>query len=136
MQVLVRRKEFLEASGQNQREAVDALRFRGSKLEDLCLDFTLPGYPEYELKSKGQDIAVYAMIVLRVGRFALMFVCLVATEVDRVWSDKFFLFFVFSVQVNLDNLEEYVSLVVEATVKSGIGAQIEAFRAGFNQVEF
>lgn len=40
------------------------------------------------------------------------------------------------VQVDLDNLEEYISLVVEATVKSGIGAQIEAFRAGFNQVEF
>lgn len=72
MQVLVRRKEFLESSGQNQREAVDALRFRGSKLEDLCLDFTLPGYPEYELKSKGQDIAVCEMIVRRVGCFALM----------------------------------------------------------------
>jgi hypothetical protein len=40
------------------------------------------------------------------------------------------------VQVDLDNLEEYILLVVEATVKSGIGAQIEAFRAGFNQVKF
>lgn len=37
-------------------------------------------------------------------------------------------------QVDLDNLEEYVSMVVEATVKVGIAAQIEAFRAGFNQV--
>jgi E3 ubiquitin-protein ligase TRIP12 len=37
-------------------------------------------------------------------------------------------------QVELENLEEYISLVVEATVKGGIGAQIEAFRAGFNQV--
>jgi E3 ubiquitin-protein ligase TRIP12 len=54
MQVLVRRKQFLEASGQ----AVDGLRFRGSRVEDLCLDFTLPGYPEYELKSKGRDVTV------------------------------------------------------------------------------
>lgn len=54
MQVLVRRKLFLEASGQ----AVDGLRFRGSRVEDLCLEFTLPGYPEYELKSKGRDVTV------------------------------------------------------------------------------
>lgn len=37
-------------------------------------------------------------------------------------------------QVGLDNLEEYVSLVVDSTVKSGIAAQMDAFRAGFNQV--
>ena len=32
------------------------------------------------------------------------------------------------------NLDEYVSLVVDATVKSGLMRQMEAFRAGFNQV--
>jgi len=37
-------------------------------------------------------------------------------------------------QVNINNLEEYISLVVDATVKTGILRQIEAFRAGFNQV--
>ncbi|KAG0572814.1 hypothetical protein KC19_VG127600 [Ceratodon purpureus] len=89
MQVLVRKKQFVEASGQS----VDGLRFRGSRVEDLCLDFTLPGHPDYELKSQGRDV-----------------------------------------MVELENLEEYISLVVEATVKGGIGAQVEAFRAGFNQV--
>ncbi|KAG0597138.1 hypothetical protein M758_UG314500 [Ceratodon purpureus] len=89
MQVLVRRKQFVEASGQS----VDGLQFRGSRVEDLCLDFTLPGHPEYELKSQGRDV-----------------------------------------MVELENLEEYISLVVEATVKGGIGAQVEAFRVGFNQV--
>uniref|UniRef100_A0A7I4DP31 HECT domain-containing protein n=1 Tax=Physcomitrium patens TaxID=3218 RepID=A0A7I4DP31_PHYPA len=92
MQGLIQRKQFLEGHG-GKREEVEALNFRGSKLEDLCLDFTLPGYPEYELKSNGREVAV-----------------------------------------DLDNLEEYVSMVVEATVKVGIAAQIEAFRAGFNQV--
>lgn len=57
MQVLVRRKQFVEASGQS----VDGLRFRGSRVEDLCLDFTLPGYPEYELKSEGRDVTVRGM---------------------------------------------------------------------------
>lgn len=37
-------------------------------------------------------------------------------------------------QVDLNNLEEYISAVVDATVKSGIVRQMEAFRAGFNQV--
>uniref|UniRef100_A0A0E0N8G3 HECT-type E3 ubiquitin transferase n=1 Tax=Oryza rufipogon TaxID=4529 RepID=A0A0E0N8G3_ORYRU len=36
--------------------------------------------------------------------------------------------------VNIYNLEEYVTLVVDATVKSGIMRQVEAFRSGFNQV--
>lgn len=31
-------------------------------------------------------------------------------------------------------MEEYVSLVVDATIKTGIMRQIEAFRTGFNQV--
>ena len=37
-------------------------------------------------------------------------------------------------QVDINNLEEYISLVADATVKTGIMRQIEAFRAGFNQV--
>ena len=37
-------------------------------------------------------------------------------------------------QVDINNLEEYISLVVDATVKAGITRQMEAFRAGFNQV--
>lgn len=57
MQGLIQRKQFLEGHG-GKREEVEALNFRGSKLEDLCLDFTLPGYPEYELKSNGREVAV------------------------------------------------------------------------------
>ncbi|XP_068646801.1 E3 ubiquitin-protein ligase UPL3-like [Aristolochia californica] len=36
--------------------------------------------------------------------------------------------------VNIHNLDEYISLVVDATVRTGIMRQMEAFRAGFNQV--
>ncbi|CAM6105259.1 unnamed protein product [Calypogeia fissa] len=93
MQFLVSRKQFLESSGADKNQEVEALRFGGSKIEDLCLDFTLPGYPDYVLKPGGSEE-----------------------------------------MVNLDNLHEYVSLVVDATVKTGIAAQLEAFRSGFNQV--
>ncbi|MEI4855980.1 hypothetical protein, partial [Klebsiella pneumoniae] len=60
-------------------------------VEDLCLDFTLPGYPDYILKPGHET-------------------------------------------VDINNLEEYISLVVDATVRVGILRQLEAFRAGFNQV--
>lgn len=34
----------------------------------------------------------------------------------------------------MDNLDEYVSLLEDATINSGIGRQVEAFKAGFSQV--
>lgn len=91
LQALVSRKKYLESTqGYDRNEIVD-LKFRGAPIEDLCLDFTLPGYPDYILKPGNEDVSI-------------------------------------------DNLEEYISLVVAATVKTGITRQMEAFKAGFNQV--
>ncbi|PPD92712.1 hypothetical protein GOBAR_DD10344 [Gossypium barbadense] len=89
---LVCRKQYLESTGSESSAAVDELCFRGTPIEDLCLDFTLPGYPEYILKPGDGT-------------------------------------------VDINNLEEYISFVVDATVKAGIIRQMEAFRAGFNQAE-
>lgn len=58
MQGLVRRKQFLEKESRDAHEAINGLRFQGSSFEDLCLDFTLPGYPEFTLKPGGKDIMV------------------------------------------------------------------------------
>ncbi|GMH23656.1 hypothetical protein Nepgr_025499 [Nepenthes gracilis] len=91
LQALVCRKQYLESIGGDNPEALAELRLRGASVEDLCLDFTLPGYPDYILKP-GEE------------------------------------------KVDINNLEEYISLVVDATVKNGILLQMEAFRAGFNQV--
>ncbi|KAL3613951.1 E3 ubiquitin-protein ligase upl3 [Castilleja foliolosa] len=44
---LVKRKEYLEAV---RRYNPEELRFRGASIDDLCFDFSLPGYPEYILK--------------------------------------------------------------------------------------
>ncbi|XP_065854953.1 E3 ubiquitin-protein ligase UPL4 [Euphorbia lathyris] len=65
--------------------------FRDARIEDLCLDFTLPGSPDYCLHPDHK-------------------------------------------MVNMDNLEEYVSLVVDATLHAGISRQVEAFMSGFNLV--
>ncbi|TMX01991.1 hypothetical protein EJD97_022915 [Solanum chilense] len=91
LQALVSRKQNLESIGGQGQENINDLHFRGIPVEDLCLDFTLPGYPEYVLKAGNEN-------------------------------------------VDLCNLEEYVTLVVDATVRTGIGRQMEAFRSGFNQV--
>jgi E3 ubiquitin-protein ligase TRIP12 len=39
-------------------EALQKLTLKGVKIEDLCLNFTLPGYPEIELKTDGSDIPI------------------------------------------------------------------------------
>ncbi|GMJ00653.1 KAKTUS, UBIQUITIN-PROTEIN LIGASE 3 [Hibiscus trionum] len=91
LHLLVCRKQYLESLGGDSSGAIADLRFHGASIEDLCLDFTLPGYPDYILKPGDET-------------------------------------------VDINNLEEYISLVVDATVKSGIMRQMEAFRAGFNQV--
>ncbi|KAI5402306.1 E3 ubiquitin-protein ligase UPL3 [Lathyrus oleraceus] len=91
LNAIVRRKQHIKVICVNSTDANTDFVFRGTQIEDLCLDFTLPGYPEYILKP-GDDI------------------------------------------VDINNLEEYVSLVVDATVNNGITRQMDAFRAGFNQV--
>ncbi|CAN0871359.1 E3 ubiquitin-protein ligase UPL3 [Linum grandiflorum] len=63
----------------------------GCFLEPHSGDVTLPGYPDYILKTGDQTVDIH-------------------------------------------NLEEYISLVVDATVKTRIMRQMDAFRAGFNQV--
>ncbi|WCJ39868.1 E3 ubiquitin-protein ligase UPL3 [Euphorbia peplus] len=90
LQALVCRKHFMESLRSDSDDIAD-LCFRGTPIEDLCLDFSLPGYPDYVLKPGDETV------------------------------DK-------------SNLEEYISLVVDATMKTGIMRQMEAFRAGFNQV--
>lgn len=64
-----------------------------ASIEDLALDFTLPGYPKIELIPGGSDIAV-----------------------------------------NIDNVAEYIDLVVDFTLGSGVARQVEEFHAGFSSV--
>ncbi|XVE48862.1 hypothetical protein DITRI_Ditri01bG0035900 [Diplodiscus trichospermus] len=91
LDLLVSRKQYLESMGGDNSDAIAGLWFRGTPIEDLCLDFTLPGYPDYTLKQGDAT-------------------------------------------VDINNLEQYISLVVDATVKTGIMRQMEAFKGGFNQV--
>ncbi|XP_044364636.1 E3 ubiquitin-protein ligase UPL4 [Triticum aestivum] len=92
-QALVKRKKFLETSSEKTPNPNTDLSYKNVRLEDLCLDFTLPGNPEYDLVPGG--------------------------------SDKI---------VTLDNLEEYVNLIVDATLKGGIAKQVEAFKSAVNEV--
>lgn len=53
-QALVNRKKFLESISGGNSELECGLSFRDTRIEDLCLDFTLPGYPDIVLAS-GSD---------------------------------------------------------------------------------
>ncbi|KAI0469046.1 HECT-domain-containing protein [Xylaria cf. heliscus] len=65
----------------------------GTILDDLALDFTLPGYPDIELIPGGSHT-----------------------------------------QVTIDNVESYLSKVIDMTLSRGVKRQVDAFRVGFSQV--
>ena len=58
MQALVSKKQFLEAMPDDNRKIIYELCFYDARIEDLCLDFTLPGYLEYALKARESDTMV------------------------------------------------------------------------------
>ena len=71
--------------------AIKDVQVDGARLEDLCLDFTLPGDASIELKAGGSEIAV-----------------------------------------TMNNVDEYMELLLDNIAGSGIAKQISAFREGFN----
>ncbi|VFQ94842.1 unnamed protein product [Cuscuta campestris] len=90
---IVERKRHLEALCEGKSTLMPDLYFRNTKIEDLCLDFSLPGYTDYILTSASN-----------------------------------------SELVDVSNLEDYVSLIVDASIRSGVSRQVESFKSGFNQV--
>lgn len=94
---ILRQKQRILADKSHTEEsrqlALDSLSMDGCSIEDLDLDFTLPGYVHIELKKGGKDIPV-----------------------------------------TLDNLEEYLQLVVHWSLVEGVSRQFEAFREGFESV--
>ncbi|KAF9593401.1 hypothetical protein IFM89_022662 [Coptis chinensis] len=51
-QALVDRKKVLDLVSSKSRSLTSDSCFHNTRIEDLCLDFTLPGYPDYLLKSE------------------------------------------------------------------------------------
>ncbi|KAJ2903639.1 HECT-domain-containing protein [Zalerion maritima] len=71
----------------------EKIMIEGSSLEDLSLDFTLPGYPNIDLVPNGSHVLL-----------------------------------------TIDNVDQYLENVVDATLGSGVRRQVDSFRAGFSQV--
>jgi E3 ubiquitin-protein ligase TRIP12 len=96
-------------SDSDKAKRIGKIKIKDASVDDLSLDFTLPGFPDIALKPNGQDISV-----------------------------------------TIDNVEEYVQLVIEYTLVKGtercallsrllfshcrLFRQVKAFRAGFSEV--
>jgi E3 ubiquitin-protein ligase TRIP12 len=50
--------EFIQQKNQQQEKDSSTIRIQGASIEDLCLDFTLPGYPDIELVPQGKHLTV------------------------------------------------------------------------------
>ncbi|QQP32337.1 Thyroid hormone receptor interactor 12, partial [Caligus rogercresseyi] len=80
-------------TGNGSKHQIKSLTMDGCPIQDLGLDFTLPGYPHIELRKGGKDIPV-----------------------------------------SIDNLSQYVGLVIHWLLIEGIGFQMESLREGFESV--
>lgn len=58
LNALVCRKRYIESFGGCDTDKIGNLHFRGAQIEDLCFDFTLPGYPEYILKPRDEIVCI------------------------------------------------------------------------------
>jgi len=85
-------EEDADSSAEEKAAAIAEIRVSDAAVDDLSLDFTLPGY-DIELKAGGREI-----------------------------------------QVTIDNLAEYLKLVVEWTLVRGIKPMTSKFKEGFNEV--
>ena len=100
-------KREIQSSLLGEREKVTRIRkirVDDTSIDDLALDFTLPGYNKIELR------------VLR---------SVISTDIQSGGK---------SIDVTIDNVEDYIDLVVDFTIGRGIRRQIDAFKEGFSKV--
>lgn len=64
LQAISCRKLYIESMGNEIFADVADLSLRGASIEDLCLDFTLPGYPDYALKPAEVNVHLWALPAL------------------------------------------------------------------------
>lgn len=60
LQMLVVRKKYIDANLTSDMKVDVDLHFHGMSIEDLCFDFTLPGYSNYILDQGKENTMVYA----------------------------------------------------------------------------
>lgn len=101
----------------------------GCSVEDLGLDFTLPGFPNIELKKGGKDVPVTIYNLeeyLRVcdAVFLAVSTCIILTVLSL--DVNYFFFAIFSALS--------LQLVVYWTLNEGVSRQFESFREGFESV--
>lgn len=100
-------KREIQAGALSEREKsarIKKIRIADTRIDDMALDFTVPGYSKIELK------------VIHLNQLA-----------NTQPGGK-------NIDVTIDNVEEYIDLVVDFTIGRGIKRQIDAFKEGFSKV--
>ncbi|PVU89629.1 hypothetical protein BB561_005256 [Smittium simulii] len=92
LQNLIEKEIHIDSKTDNSKQKIKSGAAHSS-IEDLCIDFTLPGYQDFELCKNGSEILV-----------------------------------------NNDNLQQYLDLVCEAFMESGLKIALESFKQGFSNV--
>lgn len=105
------------------QQALESLNINGCSVEDLGLDFTLPGFPNIELKKGGKDVAVTIYNLEEYLRVGAPF--LPPWRPPRAGCDLTLL---------PPHPPPHMQLVVYWTLNEGVSRQFESFREGFESV--
>ena len=107
----LRKKEIqadTEMSAKERTEAIAKVEVKGVTLVDMCLDFTVPGYDDVELKVRHcLDIDAVTDASQAGGR---------------------------DTAITMDNVDEYIELVIDAIIGRGARPAVDTFKAGFSTV--
>ncbi|MGH0122408.1 UNVERIFIED_CONTAM: hypothetical protein FKN15_044761 [Acipenser sinensis] len=132
---IIRQKKKLEQDRTQSRESLqqslEGLNMNGCSVEDLGLDFTLPGFPNIELKKGGKDVTVNIHNLEEYLRLVVFW------TLNEGVSRQFESFREgFESVFPLQHLQYFYpeELVVFWTLNEGVSRQFESFREGFESV--
>lgn len=111
------------------QQALESLNMNGCSVEDLGLDFTLPGFPNIELKKGGKDVPV---TIYNLEEYLRVRATVVLATLTLICTFCLAGCFVPLGGLNLSFLS--LQLVVYWTLNEGVSRQFESFREGFESV--
>jgi len=117
----------------------------GSKLEQLCIDFTMPGHPQIELKPGGAgvslnganreeylsrvaEVALVEAVAPQINAFRTAFRELLPLEACRIWSEQELSFIIVGASVQEDSFWSLEHLAANIKAQHGYTADSRCFK--------
>jgi E3 ubiquitin-protein ligase TRIP12 len=124
VETLYRAAMTASSCGENDENSEGSVVVDGCPLEDLCLTYELPGYPDYDLSNSRNGFSEKKNEKRNSGGGSG------SRKKDSLSSSPI----KGSSITTLSQLKQWISAVVDATLGTGISSQLDAFKQGFDTI--